>query len=117
MTDPLPLWVWADNRPTSEQMVRLKDAKDEAGITGLIKAPAHAIPGCGRVLSFNGKPTFFCDWVETTWDDPDLPAKLKWAVTGVDGNPHTGLEWLQTIMGSGVNQRADEHYEEKVRFK
>lgn len=117
MTDPLPLWVWADNRLTSEQMERLREAKAEAGITELIQAPARAIPGCGRVLSFNGRPPFFCDWAETSWDDPQLPAKLKWAVTGVDGNPHSGLEWMQTILGSGVTQQPDEPYVERVGFK
>lgn len=102
--EPLPLYIWADARPTPEQMERLKAAKRDAEITDLIKPPVRAIPGCGRVLSFMGRPPFYCEWAETSWDDPKLGRKLKWAVTGLDGHPHSHLEWMQAVMGPDVKE-------------
>lgn len=106
MTGPLDLYIWAEARPTAEHMEILKAAKREAGITELIQPPVRAIAGCGRVLSFQGRPPFYCEWAETSWEDPKLPAKLKWAVTGLDGHPHSHLEWMQAVMGPGVREVA-----------
>jgi hypothetical protein len=97
-------------------MDRLKEAKRVAGITTLIQQPARAFLGCQRVLSFQGRPPFFCEWAETSWDDPKLGAKMAWALTGEGGRPHTVLEWMQAI-DPGITQLPDEEYEQKVRFK
>lgn len=105
--DAYPLFIWSDTRPTPEQMTRLKEAKSEANITYLIQQPARATPGCGRVLSFQGRPPFACEWAETSWEDPQLGRKLNWAATGLDGKPHGMLEWMQGIFGPETTQLED----------
>jgi hypothetical protein len=117
MTDdePLPLNLWSETRPNPDQMETLRQAKQASGVTAKCK-PVRAIAGCGRVLSFEGRPPFFCDWAETSWDDPKLARKIAWALTGEGGNPHTGLEWLQAI-DAGITQLPNEDYEERVRFR
>lgn len=92
----IPLNILSSERPTPEQMAILRAAKAESGVAELCK-PVRAVPGCGRVLSLEGRPPFYCDWAETSWDDPKLAKKIAWALTGEGGNPHTGMEWLSDI--------------------
>jgi hypothetical protein len=103
MDDPIPLNLWTPTRPNPQQMETLREAKRASGVTEKCK-PVRATAGCGRVLSFEGRPPFFCEWAETSWDDPKLDKKIAWALTGEGGNPHTGLEWMQAVMGPDVKE-------------
>jgi hypothetical protein len=96
VSDPLPLNILSATRPTPEQMEILRRAKLASSVTALCK-PVRAVPGCGRVLSFEGRPEFYCDWAETSWDDEKLARKIAWALTGEGGNPHTGQEWMSEV--------------------
>ena len=107
MTEPLPLYIWADARPTPDQMKVLQEAKAASGVEKLVRV-ARAIPGCERCLSFEGRPPFFCDWAETSWDDPKMSRKIAWVLTGEGGNPHRGLDWLRDILGPGVTEVASQ---------
>lgn len=116
MSEPAqPLYIWSAERPTPEQMEILKEAKRETGLDVLVR-PFRAIAGCGRVLSLQGRPPFYCEWAETTWDDPKLSAKIKWVLTGEGGRPHTGLDWMQEMFGPETKEVGMESYTPKVGF-
>lgn len=95
--DPIPLNLWLTNRPTPEQREILRQAKLRSGVTEVCK-PVRATAGCGRVLSFEGRPPFYSSWAETSWDDPKLDRKIAWALTGEGGNPYTELDWVQALI-------------------
>lgn len=106
-----PLYLLTEARPTPDQIEILKKAKKDSGLQDLIK-PVRAVPGCGRVLVFTGKrPPFVCEWAYTSWGDGLLPQKLKWAVTGLDGKPHTVEEWLSDVMQGDVRLIREERWE------
>lgn len=92
----LNLNIYAPHRPTPEQMEILKAAKQASGVTEKCK-PVRAIAGSGRVLSFNGRPDFLCEWAETSWDDPKLAKKIAWVLTGEGGSPYRWIDWFQAI--------------------
>lgn len=112
MTDDWkPLYILSDSKPTPQQIEILKKAKKDSGLEELIK-PVRAFPGCGRLLLFDGEwPPFACDWAPTTWDDPLLGAKLKWAVTGLDGRPRTVAMWLSKHLKGEVTLIREERWE------
>lgn len=95
--------LYTSTRPTPHQMEILKTAKQASGVTELCK-PVRAIAGCGRALSFEGRPDFYCEWAETSWDDPMLADKIAWVLTGVGGRPYTGLDWMRAVIGPGVEE-------------
>lgn len=101
--DVLDLYIHSDTRPTPEQMEILKTAKKASGVTAKC-LPARAIAGCGRVLSFQGRPPFYCEWAETSWDDPRLAEKIAWVLTGEGGRPYTGLDWMKAVVGPDVKE-------------
>lgn len=104
MVDPLPLYIHSTSRPTPEQMEALKRAKQESGITELVK-PARAFPGCERALVFGeGRPDFVCEWANTHVGDPKMAAKVKWVLTGLDGHPHSMAEWFSIVMDGEVKE-------------
>jgi hypothetical protein len=97
MVEPTPLNLWTTTRPTPEQREILQQAKLRSGVPEDYK-PVRATPGCGRVLSFEGRPPFYCSWAETSWDDPKLDRKIAWALTGVGGRPYTEQDWVQALI-------------------
>lgn len=102
--EPEPLYLYTPERPTPEQLEKLKAAKQASGLETLVK-PARAFPGCGRVLVIgDGMPDFYCEWANTSWDDPKLPQKIKWVVTGLDGRPRSHLEWMQALFGAETKE-------------
>lgn len=100
----LDLYIFSEDRPTPAQLAILKAAKQASGVAEKCK-PARAMSGCGRCLVFgDGRPDFAVEWANTSWDDPKLPAKIKWVLTGVDGRPHTMQEWLSIVMDTEVTE-------------
>ncbi len=101
----LPLYIYSTERPTPEQMELLRAAKAVSGVEDKCK-PERALSGCGRVLSFEGRPDFYCAWVEPWgWDDPDLSRMVAWVLTG-EGYEHYSTEedWLNAVIGPGVKE-------------
>lgn len=97
MDDWTPLNIYSDTRPTPEQLEKLKAAKRASGVTAKCK-PVRAVAGCGRAISFQGRPPFAVEWVEPwDYDDEDLPAMLKWVLTGEGYVPYTVEQWLRAI--------------------
>lgn len=104
MTEPLDLYIFSEERPTPAQLDILKRAKLASGVTEKCK-PARAVSGCGRCLVFGpGRPNFAVEWANTSWDDPRLPEKIKWVLTGLDGRPHTMASWLSTVMNAEIKE-------------
>lgn len=102
--EPIPLNIYSPTRPSPEQMEILRQAKKASGVTAKCK-PVRAIAGCGRVLVIgDGMPDFFCEWANTSWDDPKLSKKIAWVLTGEGGRPHTGLEWMQAHFGAETRE-------------
>jgi hypothetical protein len=106
VTEPIPLNIYSATRPNPDQMEILRTAKQASGVTEKCK-PVRAVAGCGRVLSFEGRPDFYCEWAETSWDDPKLARKIAWVLTGEGGRPYTGLNWLQAVIGPEVKEVPD----------
>lgn len=95
-----PIYVHGDI--SDQQRALFKVAKSRLGVTEPMQF-AQAVPGCGRVISFTGRPGFFCDYAMVRNAVPDVITQvLAWALGADDRRAHSGADWLSETLGSTV---------------
>lgn len=104
--DPIPLYIWQERRPTVEQTEALKRAKRASGLDVLVK-PERAFAGCGRCISFDGRPPFASSWCEPDgYGDERLPKMIRWVIEGGDiPGPKRMEDWFTEVMGVEVREK------------
>lgn len=87
---------------SEKQRALFKVAKSRLGVTEPLQF-ARAVPGCGRVISFTGRPDFFCAYALVRNPLPQaITQVLAWALGAEDRRAHDGADWLSEVLGRTV---------------
>lgn len=103
-----PVAIYILGTPTDVQRQMFRAAKHRLGVKEPLKFAA-AFPGCGRLISFEDKPEFFCDYALVRSERQDsIQQVLDWYLGHFDRRAHTGIEWLTQAVGGHVKEVTNE---------
>lgn len=97
--------IHIQGEPSDIQRKMFRAAKSQLHVADLLKF-VEASPGCGRVISFAGKPDFACDYaIVKTENQGAITDVLAWYLElQFDRRAHSLIDWLTEAFGGRVKE-------------